>query len=174
MVERAEASVEQAEKARDAIEDEARTIKAELRELRSDLERREARLSDREQRLDDEERKLEDRAAGLDESRDELDKRRAELDRFEAQRREALERVAGLTADQAKAELVSSIGNQAKREAALTVRDIERQARADGEAAGQEDCDAGDPAGRHRTDHRVGRVRPASAERRDEGPHHRP
>ncbi len=133
VVERAEASVEQAEKARDAIENEARTIKAELRELRSDLERRETRLSDREQRLDDEERKLEDRAAGLDESRVELDKRRAELDRFEAQRREALERVAGLTADQAKAELVSSIGNQAKREAALTVRDIERQARADGE-----------------------------------------
>ena len=133
VVERAESSVEQAEKARNAIEDEARTIKAELRELRNDLERREARLADREQRLDEEERKLEDRAAGLDGQRAELENRRAELDRFEAQRREALERVAGLTADQAKAELVSSIENQAKREAALTVRDVERQARADGE-----------------------------------------
>jgi ribonucrease Y len=133
VVDRAEASVEQAEKARNAIEDEARTIKAELRELRSDLERRESRLADREQRLDDEERKLEDRAAGLEELRAELDDRRVELDRFEAQRREALERVARLTADQAKAELVSSIENQAKREAALTVRDVERQARADGE-----------------------------------------
>jgi len=133
VVERAEVSVEQAEKARDAIEDEGRTIKAELRELRSDLERRETRLADREQRLDDEERKLEDRAAGLDGQRAELESRRAELDRFEAQRREALERVARLTADQAKAEMVSSIENQAKREAALTVRDVERQARAEGE-----------------------------------------
>jgi ribonuclease Y len=133
VVKRAEASVEQAAAARDAMEDEARTIKAELRELRSDLERRETRLADREQRLDDEERKLEDRAAGLDGQQAELGKRRAELDRFEAKRREALERVAGLTADQAKAELVSSIENQAKREAALTIRDVERQARADGE-----------------------------------------
>jgi ribonucrease Y len=133
VVERAEASVEQAEKARNAIEEEARAIKAELRELRSDVERRETRLADREQRLDDEERKLEDRAAGLDGQQAELDSRRAELGRFEAQRREALQRVAGLTADQAKAELVASIENQAKREAALTVRDVERQARADGE-----------------------------------------
>jgi len=133
VVQRAEASVEQAEKARDAIEDEARTIKTELRDLRSDLERRETRLSDREQRLDDEERKLEDRSAGLDQLRVDLDNERAELSRFGVQRREALERVAGLTADQAKAELVTSIQNQAKREAALTIRDIERQARTDGE-----------------------------------------
>ena len=44
-----------------------------------------------------------------------------------------LERVAGLTADQAKAELVAGIENQAKREAALIVRDIENEARADGQ-----------------------------------------
>ena len=133
MVERAEASVGQAEKARNEIEDEARTIKAELRRLRSDMERRETRLAEREQRVDDEERKLEDRSAGLDAAHLELDKRRADLDRLDAQRREVLERVAGLTSDQAKAELVSSIENQAKREAARTVRDVERQARADGE-----------------------------------------
>ena len=133
VLERAEASVEQAEKTRNEIEDEARTIKAELRELRTDLERRETRLSDREQRLDDEERKLEDRSSAIDELEREHDKRRAELDRLEVQRREVLERVAGLTSDQAKAELVSSIENQAKREAALTVRDVERQARTDGE-----------------------------------------
>ena len=44
-----------------------------------------------------------------------------------------LERVAGLTADQAKAELVAGIENQAKREAALIVRDIENEARNDGQ-----------------------------------------
>ncbi len=134
IVQRAAASVEQAEKNRAEIEDGARSVKAELRELRADLERRETRLSDREQRLDNEEHKLAERAAGLDEARRELDHRAAELDRFDIQRREVLERVAGLTADEAKAELVSSIENQAKREAALAVRDIEKQARGDGEA----------------------------------------
>ncbi len=133
VVERAEASVEQAEKTRNEIEDEARTIKAELREFRGDLERRETRLAEREQRLDDEERRLDERSSGLNAVHRELDKRGTELDRLDAQRREVLERVAGLTSDQAKAELVSSIENQAKREAALTIRDVEKQARADGE-----------------------------------------
>jgi len=41
--------------------------------------------------------------------------------------------VAGLTAEQAKAELVGTIENQAKREAALIVRETENQARRDGE-----------------------------------------
>jgi ribonucrease Y len=50
----------------------------------------------------------------------------------EAKRRE-LERVAGLTADAAKAELVDAIEGQAKREAALLVRDIEADARSTGE-----------------------------------------
>ncbi len=43
-----------------------------------------------------------------------------------------LERVAGLTADQARAELVAVIENQAKREAALIVRDIEGEAQKEG------------------------------------------
>ncbi len=133
IVQRAEASADQAEKARGQAEDEARALKAELRELRSDLERRESRLTDREQRLDDEGHKLEERSAGLDEIRGELERRGAELDKLDAQRREVLERVAGLTSEQAKGELVANIENQAKREAALTVRDIEKQARTDGE-----------------------------------------
>jgi ribonucrease Y len=133
VVERAVASVEQAEKTRNEVEDEARTIKGELRELRTDLERRENRLSDREQRLDDEEKKLGERSEALTKMEREHDQRRAELDRLDAHRREVLERVAGLTSDQAKAELVAGIENQAKREAARTIRDVERQARADGE-----------------------------------------
>jgi ribonucrease Y len=130
---RAEISAQQADKARSEAEEETRVIKAELKELRTDLERRESRLADREQRLDDEGRRLEDRLASLDDAKHELEKRGAELDKLDAQRREVLEKVAGLTSEQAKAELVSSIENQAKREAALTVRDIEKQARADGE-----------------------------------------
>ena len=44
-----------------------------------------------------------------------------------------LERAAGLTAEQAKTELVTAIENQAKREATLIVRETETQARRDGE-----------------------------------------
>jgi ribonuclease Y len=58
---------------------------------------------------------------------------RAELQDVEAERRLILERVAGLTATEAKAELVHGIENQAKREAAIIVRDIETEARDTGE-----------------------------------------
>ena len=46
-----------------------------------------------------------------------------------AERRHVLERAAGLTAEEAKAELVAAIENQAKRDAASLVRDIEHEAR---------------------------------------------
>ncbi|MEV0455950.1 ribonuclease Y [Catellatospora methionotrophica] len=57
-----------------------------------------------------------------------------ELAQAQEQRRKELERVAGLTADAAKGELVETIENQAKREAALLVRDIEADARSTGES----------------------------------------
>ena len=104
-----------------------------MRELRGDLERRETRLADREQRLDEELKRIEDRAQALGQRRQDLDRRAAELDKLEADRGKELERVAGLTADAAKTELVAAIENQAKREAALIVRDIEHEARSEGE-----------------------------------------
>jgi ribonuclease Y len=133
IVRKAETSAEQAVQSRRDVEEEVRAVKDEVRQLRGDLERREARLAEREQRIDDEARKLDQRSDGLDQARHEMDERQAELDQLESQRREVLERVAGLTADQAKAELVAGIENQAKREAALIVRDIESEAQKDGQ-----------------------------------------
>ena len=121
-----------AQASRDADE-ELRAARAEARELRADLERREARLAERESRLDAEFGKLEDRSEGLDRIRRDLETRRADLDRLDEERRQVLEQAAGLTADQAKAELVAGIQNQAKREAALLVRETETAARRDGE-----------------------------------------
>jgi ribonuclease Y len=130
---RAEESAAQAAAARREVEAEIRTVKDEVKELRADLERRENRLAAREQRIDEDAGKLERRADELDSVRQELDSRRADLERQEDERREMLERVAGLTAGQAKAELVAGIENQAKREAVLIVRDIESEAQREGQ-----------------------------------------
>src|SRR5256886_12864610 len=54
---------------------------------------------------------------------------RSELDKLQADRSKELERVAGLTADAAKTELVATIENQAKREAALIVREDRKSTR---------------------------------------------
>ena len=126
------ASDKAAQASRDA-EEELRAVRAEARDLRADLERREARLAERESRLDAEFGKLDERSASLDQIRSDLETRRADLDRLDEERRQVLEQTAGLTADQAKAELVTGIQNQAKREAALLVRETENAARRDGE-----------------------------------------
>ncbi len=134
IVQKAEAAAEQMAQGRREVEDEIRAVKEEVRQLRGDLERRESRLAEREQRTDEEARRVDQRSADLDRLAQDLDGRRKELDRLDEERREVLERAAGLTAEQAKAELVATIENQAKREATLIVRDIENEARADGQS----------------------------------------
>ena len=133
IVARAEAAAAQADEARREVEAEIKTVKDEVKALRADLERREVRLAEREQRIHEEARKVDQRADALEVTQAELDEQRAELQQLDAQRLEVLERVAGLTASQAKAELVAVIENQAKREAALIVRDIEGGARKEGD-----------------------------------------
>ncbi len=130
---RAREEAEQAAQGRREVEEEIRAVKNEVRELRGDLERRETRLADREQRLDEELKRIEERSQALDQRRHDLDRRAAELDRQDAERAKELERVAGLTAEAARSELVATIENQAKREAAIIVRDIEHDARSEGE-----------------------------------------
>ncbi|WP_157247903.1 ribonuclease Y [Nonomuraea typhae] len=118
---------------RQEVEEQSRVLKSEVKELRADLERREGRLAEREQRLDEEARRQSERDRKLAETETELAGRREELLQVEDERRAILERVSGLTADQAKAELVKEIENQAKREAALIIREIEGDARKEGE-----------------------------------------
>jgi len=131
IVRRAAEAAEQAAQGRREVEDEIRAVKDEMRELRSDLERRELRISEREQRLDAEIRRMEDRRLALERRKQDLDERATALDDAAASARQELERVAGLTAGEAKSELVASVENQAKREAAVTIRTIENEAKAE-------------------------------------------
>jgi ribonucrease Y len=121
----AEAAVDTAKEQASAAKEEARSAKEETRRLRAELERREDRLGEREQRIDELTRRAEQRAA-------DLDARKEELDRLGAERRTELERIAGLSADQARGELVAAIENQAKRDAARIVRDMETEAQREG------------------------------------------
>ncbi len=104
-----------------------------LREQRQDIERREHRITEREERLDSETRRLESRAHELAEVEGGLELRRAELLDIDTERRLTLERVAGLTAEHAKRELVETIEADAKRTAAVSAREIERTAQEDAE-----------------------------------------
>ena len=135
---KAEKLLASAEAARTEAEEESRARRAELREQRADVERREQRLSDREERLDADIRMLEEKGRQLEELKNELKSQRRTLADLEAEQQTSLERIAGLTAEQAKAELVSAVTHDAKRQAVLLARDIERQAVREADARSQQ------------------------------------
>lgn len=121
----------QADEGRREVEAEIRAVKDEMRQLRGDLERREQRLAEREQRMDDEARRIEDVRKQLSDHSSQLDERARALDEAGAEAKRELQRIAGLTAGQAKAELTAAIENQAKRDAQVTIKTIENDARAE-------------------------------------------
>ncbi|MGZ4504578.1 MAG: Rnase Y domain-containing protein, partial [Nocardioidaceae bacterium] len=99
-----------------------------LQEQRHDIERREHRLGEREERLDAEHRHLEERSHQLADAESALESRKAALLDLAEERRRTLERVAGLSAQDARDQLVESIETEAKRAAAISAREIERTA----------------------------------------------
>ncbi|MEU4368452.1 ribonuclease Y [Micromonospora chersina] len=137
----AEADAEQLRAtARRSGEREVAVLAATTREQAAEVERRAARMDERErlhteevERLAERERQLTAASAALAAREAALVEREQALAEAEEQRRRELERVAGLTADTARAELVESIEGQAKREAALLVREIEADARSTAE-----------------------------------------
>ena len=103
------------------------------------VEAQEARLAAQSLELDtalaqtaDRRRDLERLRVELEDRTRELDDRARELDVRAAEQARELERVAGLTAEQAKAELLSSVEATARRDAAQLVRTIENEARTEG------------------------------------------
>jgi ribonuclease Y len=109
---------------------------------RLDLERREHRLTEREQRLDTEQRHLEDRNHELRDLEQAVAQERAALQQRSAdlddERRRALEQVAGLSAEQARTQLLAAVEVQARRDAVALARDIERTAQVDAESRARE------------------------------------
>jgi len=110
----------------------SRTVK----EQSAELDRRGQRMDERERqhaeeadRVAERDRRLTATAAELAERKAALAAREADLAAAEERWQRELERVAGLTAEAARGELVEAIEGQAKREAAILVRDIEADAR---------------------------------------------
>ncbi|MFI7600631.1 ribonuclease Y [Actinoplanes sp. NPDC049681] len=122
--------------ARRSGEREVALLNTTVKEQAAEVERREARIDERErlhaeevERLVERERRLAAMDADLTAREAALSTRETELTEAEERRRRELERIANLTADQARAELIENIEGQVKREAAILVRDIETEAK---------------------------------------------
>ncbi len=107
---------------------------------REDVERQERRVEERQSGLDrkfdalgEKERTLEVRERELEGRGTELERRAAELDRESDEARRRLESLAGLTAEEARRQLVHEIEGEARAEAANRIREIKENARRDAE-----------------------------------------
>lgn len=121
-------------------EDLRRQMEREQSTLRAELERREKTVLGLEQTvetrsatLDRREAKQETREHALIQREVDLETAKEQLAEHSERHRRALEQVAGLTVADAKAQLISEIEDEAKRDALATVRDLESRAREEAE-----------------------------------------
>lgn len=112
----------------------------ELTRLRAELERREETVAgleeaveSRTEALDAREQRLESREQRLLERQNAIEQQKERLAELEGERRQALESVARISAQEAKAQLVAEIEEEAKRDALAIVRDFEARAREEAE-----------------------------------------
>lgn len=118
--------------ARSEFERETHQYRQELLLQERRLEQREAALVLRQEELAEQERALADQRRALDEREVGISLREDEITGLIAEQRQQLQRIAGLTAEQAKAELVREMENQARMDAAKLIKRIEEEALQEG------------------------------------------
>jgi ribonuclease Y len=105
---------------------------ADVKRRSADVERKEERISTRETLLDERAASLDRRERSAELKEQELTKTSAVVVALEQQARGELEKVAGMSAGEARQGLIEQIKDEAKRDAMVLVRDIEAQAREEG------------------------------------------
>jgi ribonuclease Y len=105
----------------------------EMRERRNEIQKNERRLIQREETLDKKASNLETREETLNNKMAELTTKEAELDEIKTRQMAELERVAGLSRDEAKQIVIDRVQKEAFHDAAAQVREIETQAKEEGE-----------------------------------------
>jgi ribonuclease Y len=114
------------------------SLETEVRERRQELKSQEQRLRQREEALDRKAESIEQQERALAQKVHELDQQRAAVDELRTQRLAALEEVARMTAEQARAELIQAIEESARRQATAHAREIELRAREEAEGRARE------------------------------------
>jgi ribonuclease Y len=105
----------------------------EIRERRSELQRLEKRAIQKEEMLDKKIEQIEKREQILKNKEKELSTKEEELVTINKQQREALERISGLSVEEARGIFLKRIEDESKHEAAVVIKAIEDKAREEGE-----------------------------------------
>ncbi|MFR4154628.1 MAG: ribonuclease Y [Coprococcus sp.] len=104
-------------------------LERESKERRSELQKFEKRVLAKEEALDRKADSLEKRESQLTSREDKLNKRQAEVDALSEKRVQELERISGLTSEQAKDYLLKTVEDEVKHETAMLVKELETRAK---------------------------------------------
>ncbi len=104
-------------------------LERESRERRSELQRLEKRVLAKEESVDRKAESIEKKESHLASREDKLNKRQAEVEALGEKRLQELERISGLTSEQAKDYLLKTVEDEVKHETALLVKEHERRAK---------------------------------------------
>ncbi|MBO8141559.1 MAG: ribonuclease Y [Firmicutes bacterium] len=105
----------------------------ELKERRYELQRLERRLAHKEEGLDRRLSQLERKEESLSRQAAELDRRRAEVEELLRQQRQELERISGLSAEEARQHLLKKVESEVRHDMAVMIREIEQEAKEEAE-----------------------------------------
>ena len=122
----AEALIAKAENETKAARIESETL---IERRFKDIARAEERIDRRQAQLDKNIQKIEIREQNLNRRQSKMDKRQQEMQEFEQQRVAELEKVAAMTQDEAKQELLSAVEAEARQDMARVIRQIEDEAK---------------------------------------------
>ncbi len=104
-------------------------LEKETKERRAELQRYERRVLSKEEALDKKTEAIERREAGFSAREAQLEKKRAEVEELSAKRLQELERISGLTSEQAKEYLLKTVEDDVKHETAKLVKELESRAK---------------------------------------------
>ncbi|MFI3237639.1 MAG: ribonuclease Y [Lachnospiraceae bacterium] len=104
-------------------------IDKEIKERRAEVQRYERRIQQKEENIDKKADAIERKEANLANRENALNEERVEVSKLNEQRLQELERISGLTSDQAKDYLLKIVEDEVKHETALMIKDMDMRAK---------------------------------------------
>ncbi len=113
-------------------------LEKETKERRNELQRYEKRVLSKEEALDKKADAIEKREAGFTAKEEQLKQREAKVEELGRQRVQELERISGLTSEQAKEYLLKTVEDDVKHDTAKMIKEIEAQAKEEADKKAKE------------------------------------
>ncbi|MBR6238235.1 MAG: ribonuclease Y [Lachnospiraceae bacterium] len=110
----------------------------EIKERRAEIQRNERRIQQKEENIDRKTESIEKKEASLAAKEENLNKQKEQIAKLNEERLQELERISGLTSDQAKDYLLKIVEEEVKHETAVMVKELESRAKEEADKKAKE------------------------------------